>query len=133
MKFNLVAVNGNWPIVAPARERGLKLWYNQHKASCNSRSREGAWIEIFPSLYTCRTSRVAPARERGLKFNLVAVNGNWPIVAPARERGLKCKIIMDGCWPHSVAPARERGLKYCGRPAVIKRDGVAPARERGLK
>ena len=21
--------------VAPVRERGLKLWYNQHKASCN--------------------------------------------------------------------------------------------------
>ena len=50
------------------RERGLK--------SCEE-------LKVIPR------KTVAPVRERGLKFNLVAVNGNWPIVAPVRERGLK--------------------------------------------
>ena len=33
-------------LVAPVRERGLKLLRDYHTASVQGRSREGAWIEI---------------------------------------------------------------------------------------
>ena len=55
-------------MVAPARERGLKFYDAQQLGGCQSRSREGAWIEI-PALPQQRPMlRVAPARERGLKL-----------------------------------------------------------------
>ena len=37
------------------------------------RSREGAWIEIAPTLQEGYVSVVAPVRERGLKLKLVSV------------------------------------------------------------
>ena len=77
--------------VAPARERGLKYDYGGSVSDLTSRSREGAWIEIYtadtPASFNCCRSRegawieiaqvlcwsitmvVAPARERGLKFS----------------------------------------------------------------
>ena len=50
-------------IVAPARERGLKLHKKQIYCYTNGRSREGAWIEIglCPALGKQRLSR---SRER---------------------------------------------------------------------
>ena len=53
--------------VAPARERGLKLKMESLGLLSYSRSREGAWIEIWRSLSRSLSSTVAPARERGLK------------------------------------------------------------------
>ena len=58
-----------------------------------SRSREGAWIEINMQSIIANIRSVAPARERGLKW----ASGSLPLperfVAPARERGLKCYIV----------------------------------------
>ena len=58
-------------IVAPARERGLKL-------------------DTF-RCYMCQ-NKVAPARERGLKYVYTPFPGHSFAVAPARERGLKSKL-----------------------------------------
>ena len=75
--------------VAPARERGLKFG---DRAVClvdSSRSREGAWIEMFERSNPVWYNIVAPARERGLKFPRWSGFGHMVTVAPARERGLK--------------------------------------------
>ena len=60
-------------IVAPARERGLKLVKGQKNAV--------QWV--------------APARERGLKLLLAALQRLPIVVAPARERGLKSRIFLN--------------------------------------
>ena len=57
---------------------------------CDSRSREGAWIEI----------------------TAVVCSGLGRQVAPARERGLKCMVTRRARCALQVAPARERGLKF---------------------
>ena len=55
-------------MVAPARERGLKFIVAELYAATKGRSREGARIEIAIGVSSPITSReVAPARERGLK------------------------------------------------------------------
>ena len=55
-------------LVAPARERGLKLILQPAPLSKTAgRSREGAWIEICAAAAAWRKPFVAPARERGLK------------------------------------------------------------------
>ena len=54
-----------------------------------SRSREGAWIEIYIMEENALACVVAPARERGLKCAERAINKLYQLVAPARERGLK--------------------------------------------
>ena len=54
-----------------------------------SRSREGAWIEIFNTACSPKNANVAPVRERGLKLNLNYQNRVQIVVAPVRERGLK--------------------------------------------
>ena len=53
--------------VAPARERGLKYGDKIAESLKDSRSREGAWIEITPMHVAIVDVAVAPARERGLK------------------------------------------------------------------
>ena len=55
----------------------------------NSRSREGAWIEINKNGNICHVCCVAPARERGLKSRIKKMLAIGWVVAPARERGLK--------------------------------------------
>ena len=76
-------------VVAPARERGLKYIYaHEHKIQ-KSRSREGAWIEIYHSYATSIKYAVAPVRERGLKSIIPVMPGRSRAVAPTRERGLK--------------------------------------------
>ena len=54
--------------VAPVRERGLKCrkWSYRQKSG-QSRSREGAWIEMARKLDADTQGTVAPVRERGLK------------------------------------------------------------------
>ena len=54
--------------VAPVRERGLKLLVlcHGHKKDLR-RSREGAWIEMVTVTESQVKTIVAPARERGLK------------------------------------------------------------------
>ena len=60
-------------VVAPVRERGLKWCIDcLHGVYTNSRSREGAWIEIKASYYCSSEEVVAPVRERGLK-SLIAL------------------------------------------------------------
>ena len=62
-------------IVAPARERGLKLCVAYSvllKRRC--RSRKGAWIEIPSERAMVRQEIVAPARERGLKWRRCITN-----------------------------------------------------------
>ena len=99
----------------------------------NSRSREGAWIEIRWESGNLATMKVAPVRERGLKYctrerrqlhDCRSREGAWieilwkggerheTRVAPVRERGLKCSPLLERLWPYGVAPVRERGLKY---------------------
>ena len=76
-------------IVAPARERGLKLMYLLMLSKVGSRSREGAWIEI-------------------------ALSANYNLGEGGRSREGAWIEIWIGCWSCCwwyVAPARERGLK----------------------
>ena len=85
------------------------------RENCNkegeSRSREGAWIEICVRKIDESNRDVAPARERGLKYTLTAPDLQNLKVAPARERGLKYLLPILLRMVHTVAPARERGLK----------------------
>ena len=71
---------------------------NKAAAAANSRSREGAWIEIAEWMSWRPWDWVAPARERGLKF-------------------FSLKILFQ----EGVAPARERGLKSVQRSTVSDR------------
>ena len=76
--------------VAPARERGLKLFGCCSKIVNFRRSREGAWIEIDICInFNSNGNIVAPARERGLKLSPKVITPPTATVAPARERGLK--------------------------------------------
>ena len=61
------AVHLSIMVVAPVRERGLKLKYSMYISDCKCRSREGAWIEMHPAGDSQSAHRVAPVRERGLK------------------------------------------------------------------
>ena len=55
-------------IVAPVRERGLKLCVGEPSSEGSGRSRKGAWIEIFFVILPPIPRKVAPVRERGLKW-----------------------------------------------------------------
>ena len=57
--------------VAPARERGLKLYHAKDFARRRCRSRKGAWIEIPTKGTVKQRIDVAPARERGLKSRII--------------------------------------------------------------
>ena len=97
--------------VAPARERGLKSAHQDEQTQANSRSREGAWIEIPDArLQRPEYLGVAPARERGLKSKYK--NGTNELLGRSREGAW---IEMLSRWILGtllkVAPARERGLK----------------------
>ena len=89
----------------------MKLLYSTIPSQLNSRSREGAWIEITATAAYASALRVAPARERGLKYISAPRIIALILVAPARERGLKFSSSEDAYRKDSVAPARERGLK----------------------
>ena len=123
--------------VAPVRERGLKYVQNlSFVAMILRRSREGAWIEIFPKLRKHIALTVAPVRERGLKYFF----NNAPTLHLSRSReGAWIEITnyycisycegsrsREGAWiemqqadapkqKREVAPVRERGLKRCNR------------------
>ena len=58
-----------------------------------SRSRKGAWIEIYKERPAVPVEPVAPARERGLKWKISALTAGYNLVAPARERGLKFVLL----------------------------------------
>ena len=58
-----------------------------------SRSREGAWIEIRAEVLSAGYILVAPARERGLK-SAELYKFFKDDVAPARERGFKSQQIL---------------------------------------
>ena len=76
-----------------------------------SRSREGAWIEIFKAI----SALVFSSRSREGAWIEIMVSHRQTIqdfVAPARERGLKLLLVVLLVIPLLVAPARERGLKF---------------------
>ena len=61
-------------LVAPVRERGLKLQLSATMGGRAGRSREGAWIEIALLARLAVCTEVAPVRERGLKLLLNNIN-----------------------------------------------------------
>ena len=63
----ITGVIQHYDYVAPVRERGLKFYDAQQLGGCQSRSREGAWIEMSCTLVRLCSNGVAPVRERGLK------------------------------------------------------------------
>ena len=73
---------GKYNRVAPVRERGLKSDIIRKPTKAQSRSREGAWIEING------------------KYEL----SNFVSVAPVRERGLKCSPTLERLWPYGSLP-----------------------------
>ena len=89
MKSKESYIKAFFPVVAPARERGLKLPGDTFTMDCTRRSRKGAWIEINSQIASMPQVSVAPARERGLKSARPTVRLKSWTVAPARERGLK--------------------------------------------
>ena len=48
--------------VAPARERGLKYRQKRTNRKALGRSREGAWIEICPTLYKVKEGQLSLPR-----------------------------------------------------------------------
>ena len=110
MKLKYVFYAAASMAVAPARERGLKSFIQEVVDFIDSRSREGAWIEIA----SCKAGiyRLFSRSREGAWIEIPTLERLWPygFVAPARERGLKLlrlhknRLIL-------VAPARERGLK----------------------
>ena len=62
-------------VVAPVRERGLKLMFVLNLVMILGRSRKGAWIEIALFCLYMLYQTVAPVRERGLKliFYLIVI------------------------------------------------------------
>ena len=83
-------------LVAPARERGLKfIKLIAKRLRAHSRSREGAWIEIYSisfdnNIHFCRSREGAWIE----MFRLGSYMINGLIVAPARERGLKFRSLL---------------------------------------
>ena len=78
----------------------------------NSRSREGARIEMAIKGYKLIIISVAPARERGLKSHYYQPKGTVYVAGRSRE-GARIEIplhLIANSKP-CVAPARERGLK----------------------
>ena len=76
------------------RERGLKFAATSGIGGSVSRSREGAWIEIF-SLSLQGSYMISRSREGAWieipcpDYRLLGMS-----VAPVRERGLKCNKLM---------------------------------------
>ena len=130
----LLLLQGFGDSVAPARERGLKLWYNQHKASCNTvapvrerglkyvepqgwhaplcRSREGTWIEIFKA--ASWESRSACRSREGAWIEIANGSKNGTKKAPRRSRKgawIEMRPIIASYALALVALARECGLK----------------------
>ena len=71
LKYQLTLAVINTIKVAPVRERGLKSDIRRKPTKAqNSRSREGAWIEINFVSYRDLSGKVAPVRERGLKYHI---------------------------------------------------------------
>ena len=75
-----------------------------------SRSREGAWIEIYTGYAGMIALCVAPVRERGLKYPL-----------RSSHKATRCRS-REGAWIEMVVSALSLPLTL-----------VAPVRERGLK
>ena len=98
------------------------LWLSAN----SSRSREGAWIEIFAKRSAVPNANVAPVRERGLKCNAKDSAEEYRLVAPVRERGLKFITFLwimafvlrrsrEGAWIEIVTVLRSFCCSSCRR------------------
>ena len=114
--------------VAPVRERGLKFFsvLFPRMLVC-SRSRKGAWIEIYERGLSNDVYFVAPVRERRLKWWYCSCCHLFYFVAPVRERGLKSLNSICIGRLSLVAPVRERGLKL---PQLLIRLNLLTRRSR---
>ena len=82
-------------LVAPARERGLKLLRLPIVKHRLRRSREGAWIEM---LYDMKYAICLSGRSREgawIEMCTQRIAQSLALVAPARERGLKLRIFLN--------------------------------------
>ena len=80
--------------VAPARERGLKCPQAKSvSVERKSRSREGAWIEIYSNRSLFRSSLRRSREGAWIEIDFASRRSYEAEVAPARERGLKFKSV----------------------------------------
>ena len=78
----------------------------------NSRSREGAWIEIC-SIYAADSKQlVAPVRERGLKSHCKSKTALRGVGRSREGAWIEITSVRAAIGLVSVAPVRERGLKW---------------------
>ena len=82
-------------MVAPVRERGLKSCGQCLGCRLDSRSREGAWIEIAAGNSAKAANRRRSREGAWIEMPKNAIYIILSLVAPVRERGLKLQMPIE--------------------------------------